>query len=284
MLETVEVPHERVLEILKQSSLAQIRCRLSLAGDENAYASALLHTDRQKSAKSTKRVRLGDRNMMIAAAEGAPIPDKGVKLELRFEYDNLSMVCYSAFIEECVFTDPHGVRLAAWIVEYPSELFQIQRRAFFRVRASTSDPVTIAMTLPGKAQDIVDTSGKRISTRRSAPIRQSKPKPDEVSGVLWDISGGGLSFTMTPQLPFIISNGAELSFGFRLPGIKEDLELKGRVVARKESPEAESLYCIEFIAVDSSARIRRSHNLIFQYIAKRERELLKELRMKKRWG
>ncbi|MCA8938389.1 MAG: PilZ domain-containing protein [Planctomycetes bacterium] len=284
-METIEVPSERMLEVIKQGSLAHTYARVTLDGQESTpLASALLHTDRTKSPTSTKKIRPGERELLIAAPEVSTDPERGTKLELRFEYDNLSMVCYSTFSRVAMYTDPTGVETRAWVVEYPKELYQIQRRAFFRVRASATDPVAIGMTIPGRFEDIVDGRGKSVSTRRSSPIRQNKPKSGEVSGVLWDISGGGLSFTLLPAPPFVISTGAELKLAFVLPGIKEGLELNGRVVARKLTAEGDSIYCIEYIDVDSSARVRRSHNLILQYIAKRERELLKELRLKGRWG
>lgn len=274
--EAVKLSKERQLEAIKQACLREMLCTITLEGQEDEpFSTRMLQSDRDETG--------GKRFVMVATPNGVRLPKRSTRIEVRFEYDGLSLVFYTSLMQGTEFRLPNGQTILSWKLKYPGEVLVLQRRAFFRVKASATDPVALGVTIPGHSENIVDGRGKKISSRSPKPVIDRAIEKDEVDGILWDISGGGLSFTLSPEPNFELTPGAEIALSFMLPGIKQKLNLQAQVVSSKLNLDKLRVYSVEYTDMDSTPALRRSHNLVLQFVAQREREIIASLRTSKRW-
>jgi|GEM_PF-7040989 len=274
--EAVKLPKERQLEAIKQACLRELLCIVTLEGMEDTpFSTRMLVSDRDETG--------GKRYVTIATPNGVKLPKRSTRIEIRFEYDGLSLVFYTTLQEGTAIGTPGGAEILAWKLKYPGEVLVLQRRAYFRVKASATDPVSLGVSFTGHSEDIVDHKGKQVSSRSPKPIVDRGAEAGEVHGILWDISGGGLSFTLSPEPPFELTPGGEIALSFRLPGIKQQLHLQAQVVSSKLNMDKQRVYSVAYTDVDSTLALRKSHNLVLQFVAQREREIIASLRTSKRW-
>ena len=152
-------------------------------------------------------------------------------------------------------------KLAALVLTYPRELENRQRRAHYRVPLSMSSAVCIAFM---EARNPNEWSGMT----------------SVYSGFLSDISAGGLAIVCRQRLPVSLEVGTHLSVSFQLPGEPEHLDLKAvvRNVRTADTKEARILG-VEYLRGDDNLRGRRHVDLIQRFVVKRQRDILKRLRM-----
>ena len=152
-------------------------------------------------------------------------------------------------------------KVAALVLAYPREMENRQRRAHYRIPVSMAIPVSVAfieVTTPGESFEMLGIH----------------------SGFISDISAGGLAVVCRQRLPVSIEVGTSLSISFQLPGEPEHLALKGliRNVRKADTNEARILG-IEYLREDYDIRSRRHIDLIQRFVVKRQREILKKLRI-----
>lgn len=278
MDDIVALPKERELESIKQASLRDAPCRLSFpsAGDD-AVVSALLHTDRAEAG--------GERELFVAAPAGVDAPGRDESIQVRFDNDGLSLLFATRYEGSANLKTSAGASVAAWRMKWPQGVFVIQRRAFFRVRANATDPVKVGITPTTRARS--SSASGRNSRRATGKVSTRSPKSgwdkkgDEVDGILWDISAGGLSFTLIPEPAFQLKNGCEIEMELNL-GSGDPVQLKGRVVSGKQQADHSTIYSVTYTDTESTVKLRRSHKQVLQYVAQREREILASHRQSSR--
>ncbi len=273
MDEAVKFPKNRQLEAIKTACLKNAPCKIVFEEKpKQPVTSTFLYTDRPQAGSQ--------RRLYIAFTPDAPKSIHQSRAEIRFEYDDLSLVFYTTFQRSVKWKSKLGEELDAWEIRYPGSILVLQRRGYFRVRANAKDPVKIGITF---AED-QEQKTKRSQRKSKKSRLKSKKQVDGIEGILWDISGGGLSFTFTTEPPFQFTPGAEIQMSLALPGLINAVELMGRIVARKLNIEGQTVYALAYSDIDSTLKLRRGHNQILRFIASREREILSNLRQKKRWN
>ena len=161
----------------------------------------------------------------------------------------------------CIHELDEEQKVAALVLGYPREVESRQRRTHYRVPLSTGTPVGIAF---------VEDLG-----------RNALPEMFSIySGFISDISAGGVAITCRQRLPVSIEAGTPLRISFQLPGESEQLNLKGvvRNIRRTDTDEARILG-VEYLRDDYDIRGRCNIQLIHRFVVKRQRDILKKLRM-----
>ena len=172
----------------------------------------------------------------------------------RFAFD-------SRVIGRCVFPLNNQQKVPAFVLRYPEDLESRQRRAHYRVPLGVADQVTMAFLELGGREVLAETC--RIYT-----------------GVISDISAGGLAVLTRQRLPASMAAGAHVAMSFQIPGEPEHINLGGIVRnVRRNEDGSSRLLGVEYVRADGDVQTRQQIDLIQRFVVRRQREILKKLRM-----
>jgi c-di-GMP-binding flagellar brake protein YcgR len=161
----------------------------------------------------------------------------------------------------CLYALSDGEHTPALVLSYPHALESRQRRAHYRVPLGTSAQVSVAF---------VEYAGDE-QRLRDFNIH---------AGIISDISAGGLAMLVRQRLPASIAAGTRLRVSFQLPGEPEHLCLTAAVRNVRDTDESNTRICgIEFVVEAQDIPARQSVDLVQRFVVKRQREILKKLRM-----
>lgn len=164
-------------------------------------------------------------------------------------------------VGRCVHELNEEKKVPALVLAYPAEVENRQRRAHYRVPLGTASPVSIAFV--------------------EAPDGEGMPEiPRIYSGHICDISAAGVAVLSLQRLSVSIGIGSHLLTSFRVPDEPEWLNLEAvvRNVRPTDTPEARILG-LEFVHQKGDVQSRRHIDLVQRFVVRRQREILRKLRM-----
>ena len=154
-----------------------------------------------------------------------------------------------------------GLSVPALVISYPEEVEVRQRRAYYRVPMDAKDAATV--------------------TFREAGVSTGDEAEDEAvySGVISDISVGGMAIQCREPLPARFTARTRLSLFFRLPdsdeGLSMDAEIRG---SRPPQRGPGRIYGVEFVNTDTTLESHRAIHSVQKFVATRQREMLKRIK------
>lgn len=248
------LPGNKSVDVMQHACKDHVFCRVSILGDdESGTATAkMLYTEHLDD---------GSRDLQISVPQGWEKPDERLQLKVAFDYDDTGMFFASEFRQHVIFREKSR-KADAWRIAYPSTIYTMQRRAFYRVKADIVNPTMISISVPDHEEE------------ENPDIIDEMDTFDDISGVLWDMSGGGLSFLLKIGPDYEFTQGMVVDMAVALPGTHGKSNLRGRIVYIKQRPDGENLYCVQFVAIGRDLDAQQSQNNVLHYVAQRERELI----------
>lgn len=132
----------------------------------------------------------------------------------------------------CIHTSRTGQQIPAFTIICPDELYELQRRLFYRVEIPQQHPVDVAFG--PAAQDAGGAPAERVCRGR-----------------LIDISAGGLSVKVSLEADPVFEEDQELTCAFSPERGEHAIRITGRVRYRNVS-EAEARYGLQFVGADAT--------------------------------
>jgi len=187
--------------------------------------------------------------------------EEGAELEGVFHVEGERYAFATRVLGRCIFPLNREQKVAALVVRYPAEVESRQRRAHYRVPLGIASQVSVAFL-------------EHYGTDMPADACRI------YAGVISDISAGGVAVVCRQRLASSMATGARVSMSFQVPGEPEHLALKGIIRNDRLTDEGTTrLLGIEYVLSDHDIQTKQYINLIQRFVVKRQREILKKLRM-----
>jgi c-di-GMP-binding flagellar brake protein YcgR len=213
----------------------------------------------------------GGRHLIAESVSDYPLENKtveGTRVEVVFQYRG-ERYAFLSLVKGCGSAQRREGRFVhVLILKYPETLENRQRRANYRVPLDSGPAVTVCFR-----------EANVVGPFRDGPL---------YSGLVCDISGGGIGILTHQVLDQTIEPGTMLRMWFQLPDIREHLGIDGviRNSRPNESEEGEpvqgAILGVEFISPNSGGERSpdaRNRDLIRRFVVARQREILKKLRL-----
>lgn len=154
----------------------------------------------------------------------------------------------------------HQVREGTWvpavIMSNPEEVEIRQRRTCYRVELSKAQECEVVF---GRIETGVD---------RTEPSGLSR-------GVVEDLSAGGMGIRCREGACEALGVGTRVRLFFQLPGKGAGVALAGEIRNRRAGSDGRTVLGVEFVETQRSLEERKGVGVIGQYVAARQREMLR---------
>ena len=200
----------------------------------------------------------------LPTVSGKPVPvRKGERLDLVFQHNGQRLGFAGDVEGRCFHKLSEGISVPALVVSYPEELEIRQRRNYYRVTMSSGQPTTVTF------REVVQGRGRGRGGQDQALY----------SGVIRDISAGGMALLCQQHLPVSFDVGSKVKLFFQLGGVEGNLKLEGEVRnSRRARSGPGTIYGIAFVNTEKDLRTRKAIDDIQRFVVARQREILKRVK------
>ncbi|MCP5107249.1 MAG: hypothetical protein GY950_27930, partial [bacterium] len=149
------------------------------------------------------------------------------------------------------------------IIRMPEDIYDGERRDFFRVPAPMDPPVDLKFR-------------SYFETGQSFDQQQEMPDMEEYGmseAFIFDISGGGLGMKSKEEISLMVGDIVNLRFRLR-PGDPNDIQVEGLINNSRRTPDKTAfIKGVEFIP-DRNDNYRNALKKISRYVMERQREMI----------
>lgn len=260
LLGSPDTADKQVVSDSKRDALLRQACR------QSAELAILILEDGRvvKHLSRFLRVDETDQGMRLAVAapahDGSPVVYRdGREVEGVFQMAGERYVFVAEVVSNARQTLNREVEVPALILACSQVTKTTQRRAHYRLYLDTTEACTVAF----------------CEWPRSEGEAQTLDDQDLCSGLILDLSAGGMAIHCMQRLPNGLGMGSKIRLWFQLPGGSDPFVMDAAIRSERTSLNNGLIFGVEFATRDKSPQERKTIDAIRKFIVAAQHKLLK---------